>query len=316
MKIDWNVYMHKSLLLFVLLIGFGVLLLSNNAQKKDGIHSVSRETAYDKVMRTGVIRCGYAAWDPILNVDPETGEVTGIAHDVIEEAAKIIGIEVQWTEESNWGEYVASLSNGRFDVFCAGPTPNSERARELLFTEPFMFTRFALYARFGDTRFDNRPDLINRLESKIAVLDGTTSVKIIRESFPEATRVNYPESIPFSNLLVEVALGKADLTLQPAFAGGKYMSQNPDRLKVIKGFEDFRVLENVFMVDNDEFKLRELLNEAIDELRVSGKLDTIIARHEIEEGLFYRLPNPYQYRNCKNGNSCIFKQINHGIIRR
>lgn len=254
----------------------------------------SQNAVFKRVMSQGVLRCGYASWDPILIIDPKTGDISGIAHDVIEAAAQNLGLKVQWVEESGWGEYITGLKTKRYDAFCAGPTPNTERARELLFTDPFMFTRLALYTQANNDRLDGNRAFLNNVETSFAELDGTTSLKILNEEFPNATHVSYPEAIPFSQMLVEVGENKVDATLQAIFAGNIYKRNNPNKIKVIKGFEDFRVLENVFMVNNAEFNLREILNEAIDELRVAGKLDQIIDKYETEPGEFYRVSPGYQ----------------------
>ena len=56
-------------------------LLSSSAFAAD------KESAYERVLRTGVLRCGYIAYPPHLIVDPATGTISGISHDIIEEAA-------------------------------------------------------------------------------------------------------------------------------------------------------------------------------------------------------------------------------------
>lgn len=40
-----------------------------------------KETAFERIMRTGTMRCGYVVWAPYLSVDPKTGQMGGVAYD-------------------------------------------------------------------------------------------------------------------------------------------------------------------------------------------------------------------------------------------
>ncbi|MCB1556441.1 MAG: hypothetical protein KDJ15_03915, partial [Alphaproteobacteria bacterium] len=40
------------------------------------------DSGYDRVMRTGTIRCGYIAFPPYLMQDLNTGEFSGLAYDL------------------------------------------------------------------------------------------------------------------------------------------------------------------------------------------------------------------------------------------
>lgn len=64
----------KKLLLAIVLLFFSTL----SVQAKD-----AHETAYDRIMRTGVIRCGYIPYAPGLTKDLKTGEFGGIFYDLI-----------------------------------------------------------------------------------------------------------------------------------------------------------------------------------------------------------------------------------------
>ena len=44
-----------------------------------------KESAYERVIRTGIIRCGYFVWPPFLAIDPNTNKKSGIFFDIVEE---------------------------------------------------------------------------------------------------------------------------------------------------------------------------------------------------------------------------------------
>lgn len=59
--------MNKILLSFFLLLVFAASAWAGDA----------KESAYDRVMRTGTIRCGYFIWPPGFSIDPNVGKRSG-----------------------------------------------------------------------------------------------------------------------------------------------------------------------------------------------------------------------------------------------
>ena len=48
----------------------------------------NKESVYDRIQRTGEIRCGYSSWAPFFFIDAATGEKKGSSHDTMEEIGK------------------------------------------------------------------------------------------------------------------------------------------------------------------------------------------------------------------------------------
>ncbi|HOO50986.1 MAG TPA: hypothetical protein PLK94_06835, partial [Alphaproteobacteria bacterium] len=59
----------------------------------------AKETAYERVIRTGTLRCGYLTYPPLLMKDLKTGEMSGVAHDIMTEIGKRLSLDIEWTEE-------------------------------------------------------------------------------------------------------------------------------------------------------------------------------------------------------------------------
>lgn len=55
----------------------------------------SEETAYERVMRTGTLRCGYAEWDSAVMRDPNTGAFHGSVVEVVNALAKSSDIKIE-----------------------------------------------------------------------------------------------------------------------------------------------------------------------------------------------------------------------------
>ena len=86
---------------FFFLLGFGSFA-----------YAAEDETAFERVMRTQILRCGYGSWDPGVIRDPQTGQMTGLYVELIEEMARIAKIKVQWASEVDWGQISTGLQAG------------------------------------------------------------------------------------------------------------------------------------------------------------------------------------------------------------
>lgn len=81
--------------------------------------AADKETAYDRIMKSGEIRCGYAISPPAMVQDPNTGEISGMDYDIWQEIGKELGVKIVWPEEAGWGNYITGLNSGRYDAFCS-----------------------------------------------------------------------------------------------------------------------------------------------------------------------------------------------------
>lgn len=99
--------------------------------------------AFERVMRTQTIRCGYAAAPPLFIIDPSTRALSGIGHDIIEAVGKALSLKIEWAEEVGWATFPVALASGRIDMFCTGAWPSAalrvkSRKRSLFLFKPIM----------------------------------------------------------------------------------------------------------------------------------------------------------------------------------
>lgn len=152
------------------------------------------QSVYDRVMETKTLRCAYAVYPPALMKDPNTGKISGIFHDVIEEVAKLHGFTIDWSEEVGYGTVLEGLKTGRYDMFCSALWPSAPRSQHGLFTLPLYYSGVGIYVRSDDDRFNKDPrKTLNNEEYSIAIQDGDIIDTIARESFPNAQRVSTPQ---------------------------------------------------------------------------------------------------------------------------
>ncbi|MCB1551812.1 MAG: ABC transporter substrate-binding protein, partial [Alphaproteobacteria bacterium] len=64
------------------------------------------EKAYDRVVESGVIRCGYGISPPVMVKDPNTGVMSGLDVEIWNEIGKELGLKIEWAEEAGWGNFI------------------------------------------------------------------------------------------------------------------------------------------------------------------------------------------------------------------
>ena len=70
-----------------------------------------KESAYDRVIRTGVLRCGYFVWAPHFSVNMKDGKKSGVYYDIIEELGKSLNLKIDWSYEYTLGQQVEALKH-------------------------------------------------------------------------------------------------------------------------------------------------------------------------------------------------------------
>jgi ABC-type amino acid transport substrate-binding protein len=165
-----------------------------------------------------------------------------------------------------------------------------------LFTNPFLYGRFPVFSRTDDHRFDHNPAALNRSETKIGVVDGTTAAKIIAKQFPQSTMTSMPENASFSQLFEDIAQKKTDATLQAASLGALYMKNNPGKIHEVPDFETVRILPHIFILRGGEYRLKNMLDAALLELGDTGTIEEIVQKYDPGKQS-YLLPAPAYSKN-------------------
>lgn len=238
-----------------------------------------QESAYDRVMRTKTLRCGYADWPPyVFTKDVTTGKFSGIMHEITEELGKRLTLKVEWTEDTGWSNIVSSLQTKRIDLFCAGAWVNAERGRYWVYSRPIFFNAVFPFVRVDDHRFDKDLSVANNPAVRIAVIDGEMTDAIARDHFPKATKVAVSQMVQISEALNNVAMNKADIIITDYGFGMGYMASNPSKLRVL-GDKPYQVFQASYSFDIQEGVLREMIDNALIEMHNQGVIAKIISKY-------------------------------------
>jgi ABC-type amino acid transport substrate-binding protein len=281
--------MTRFLILCVLCASAVLLLVSSAAFAAD------KGTAYERVMNSGEIKCGYGTGAPLVVVDPNTGEVSGIMRDIMDEIGKALNVRIVWTEEVPWGQLATALQSKRVDVICSSMWASAGRGKYIAFTNPLFFSRIDAFVRADDKRFDNDPSRINREDVRIIIEEGDVTEEIARNKFPKARHVTKPQLAGDEYHFLALEGNKADIVLLNASYAMDYAKINPDTIRKVPLLRPLQIYSNVLGVDIEEQKLRDMMNAAVDQLLYSGTIERIIKKYEDEyPEVFLHVSEPYK----------------------
>lgn len=251
------------------------------------------QTAFDRVMKTGTLRCSYVAYDPANIVDPNTGEMSGILHDIAEAMGRQLDIKIEWVAESTWATFMEDIRTGRADAFCGaafGFAPELKYGEQV---GPFYYSPITLWTRTDDTRFDNNVAALNHENVTVVGEDGSIASKLSGDVFPKAKMLGLPHNAPYSMKLDNVTDGKGDATLVETSVGLDYIAHNPGTLKNVTPNEPVAVYPNLFVVAKGEFKLQSMLQGAANILHNNGTVERIMKKYEKHPGALLRVAKGY-----------------------
>ncbi len=284
---------HKSI--FQISISAAISILAFAACSRQGtIQSVKQESLYDRVIRTGKIRCSYFPYNPICIKDPATGKLSGIGIEALELVAKKLGLTVEYVEEVGLGTLIEGLKTRRYDL-CATPIcANASRAKVSNFSKPLFYQPYFAYARRGDKRFKGHFERINAKDVTIACIDGGTAQIIAENDFPQAQLFSVPEMTEFSQILLNVSSSKADVTFSEPSLVERYLRTNPGTVVNVDASKPLRMFPTCWAIDRGEFEFKAMLDAVLDEVINSGALEKILAKYKIEPNVYYRVAPPYR----------------------
>ncbi|MFZ2620308.1 MAG: transporter substrate-binding domain-containing protein [Alphaproteobacteria bacterium] len=241
---------------------------------------VKEETALQRILRTGTIRCGYNDWQPFFAKNPNTGVPEGFMVDVMNAIAAHAKLNVEWVAPIDWGNIPADLAAGKADTFCAAVYANTVRAKGMLFTQAIGHQSLQPFVRATDNRFTGTPDeAFNHAEIRVIGWEGTPTLEQAKGRFPNISTVVMPLNADTSQAYLSVQQNKADVFFSSMADAKGFMDNNPNTLKRLPkeyylGTQDLGL--NAALGEHD---LISFYNTALQELRNDGTLDKLYQKY-------------------------------------
>lgn len=269
-------------------------LLQKVGPSASSAHPTAPATVYDHVIKSGVIRTGYVIYPPGSIKDPNTGKLSGIFVEALEQAASNMGLKVQWAEEVGWGSMIEGLNTGRYDLVGTQVWANSTRGKTADFTVPLFFSGIGVYVRANEHRFDGDLSKLNSPEVRIATIDGEMSTIISKQDYPRAKTVSHPQLSDNSQILLDVVNGKADVTFVEPYIALLFLKNNPSTVRNLASQHPIRIFPNSMMLQKGDVRLKTMLDTALTELLNTGKIDELMRKYVPSQGTFYPVAYPYR----------------------
>ncbi|TAH38304.1 MAG: transporter substrate-binding domain-containing protein [Alphaproteobacteria bacterium] len=267
---------------------------------KDSSGSVStsvaqKESVYDRVIRTGIIRCGYMVWKPWMVVDPNTKEFSGLNYDLVNQLAANLGLKIEWTQEVLPGQQVTALQSGKIDMVCTAEGPFDAAAGKYIdYSDAIVYQPADAYVRADDRRFDSNFMALNDPNVKISVMDGDLTFVLAKKFFPKATLHQLPQSADPAQLMLDVVTGKSDMIIMDPPTIEYFTKDNNLVLRKVPASEPFALYPNMFSVNKGEDKFLNMINITLESFRNTGELEILLKNYETCTTLFYRPAKSYQ----------------------
>ncbi len=261
---------HIILTLIIALFSFPVL----------AEETTTKDSVYDRIIESGVIRCGYFTWPPFLTKDPNTDALSGISYDYMEAISKELDVKIEWTEETGFGEFITGLNTNRFDVMCMSIWPDVARLKNTTVTRPIFYSSIFAVVRADDTRFDQDISKINDPNIKVAILDGDVTSNVWKDDFPQSGSLALPQTVDASQLLQSVVSKKADVTFVDAGIVKDFIKFNGNKIKIVENSLPIKIFPEVIAIKKGELELKFLLDSVIDIITNNNVPTKILNQYE------------------------------------
>lgn len=255
-------------------VAFAVVKISGPAA---GSAPVAKETAYERVKRTGVLRCGYATLPPMIMVDPKTREVSGMDHEIIELVAKKMGLKVEWTAETGYGTSQVGVASGKFDMFCNASWLDTRRAMAASLSRPMYYNPMFPVVRYEDKRFDANLGILNNPQYIIAGLDNDPTMDVALQDYPLAKKFGWSELVSYAEAVESLLGNKADIFFSSYPTAADYIQKNPNKIRFLID-NPVRIFPVGYQLPADA-KFKAVFDVALGEVILSGTMDKILQKY-------------------------------------
>jgi len=244
--------------------------------KASAAASAKSDSSLARVKKLGVILWGadVIGGVPYVYENPQKpATYLGFEKDIADAISRDLGVEVRLLVKA-WDTLVPELQRGTFDMVMNGIEDTPDRAKIVLFSEPYY-----VYSQQITVQKDAQAiDSIDGLKGKkVATLSGTAAEDILRRT-PDIQVITHPEIIYSYKDLEE---GKVDAVLLDTPIAVAYGASNSKLKNVGESFAEGRY---VIAFRNEDKSLRDAVNKALRTLKKNGELKKIYEKWGIMDG--------------------------------
>lgn len=139
-----------------------------------------------RIAERGTLILGTSGNMPSMSQADESGGLSGFDIDLARVMADMMGVKLE-TRIMPFSELLPALESGEVDVVISNVTITPRRNMRVAFVGPYMRSGKCIVTRDEALAKARESTNLNIQETRLAVLNGSTSVDVARELFPEAT---------------------------------------------------------------------------------------------------------------------------------
>lgn len=284
----------KLTLTIIIAVICSVLITGLFAKNQAGNNS--KQTAFDRIMSTNTIRCGYYVFPPVTYRDPNTNKLSGMSVDMMNEIADRSGLKIEWVEEVNFSNWTEGLKNNRFDVACTPMWPEMALARVITFSTPMFYAGLHPLIRANDTKLLNAKEYtdFNKPDVRIITQDSNGIDVLTRANFPNATINSVPPTMDGPTILLEIVNNKADMILLDKNAEYMYNKNNPNTFKLRDDLPPVKLQSFAFAFNVNEYNLKNFIDTAVESLIYDGTMERLVKKWEPAPKTFLLTSEPHR----------------------
>ncbi len=202
----------------------------------------------------------------------EDGEIVGFDIDLIKAIGELKGLDLTFKDIS-FDSLIPALKAGNLDIVASGMTITAEREKAVDFSVPYYSANQAVIVREDSAK--NLTVLFGAHD--LGVQTGTTGDLWVTENLKEkgilTGRVVYYDT--FVLVLSDLINGNLDASVLDFPVAKRFTEQKPVKIvaEIITG-EDYGIA-----VKEGNQQLLQLINEGIEELKTSGKMDQLLDKY-------------------------------------
>lgn len=259
-----------------------------------GAETIDKESTFDRVMRTNTLRCAYYVFPPVTYRDPNTNALSGLSVDIMNEIGKRASIKIEWTEETNFSNWIIGLQAHRFDASCTPQWPDIPQARSVAFSIPMFYAGLYAAVRADNMRFpSDTASVLNDPSITFAYSEGDAPYTLIKNYFPKAALKALPADGNISAFAMDVITKKSDAFITDYNGVSEFNRNNPNKIRLLGTDHPLKFQASSLAVEAHDIELKNFLDNAILDLQNDGTMDILLRKWENNPGHDYlRVASP------------------------
>lgn len=204
---------------------------------------------------------------PPMGFRDDNGEIVGFDIDLAKEAAKRMGVEVEF-KPIDWAGKVLSLNSGEIDVIWNGLTVTPEREKEILFSKPYVLSDQVIIVA-DDSDIKTKADLEGKV---VAAQSGSSSYDIVTADEEIMNMIKGKEVKQYgqyTQALMDLSADRVEAVVIDETVGRHYISQKPGEYRILE--DNFGTEEYSIGFRKEDKAFRDEIDRILTEMIEDGK---------------------------------------------